>query len=107
VITCRDCGKKRLVWVTTDNGEDVLYELGAPHFVHCPATRKNGAKAPRQPRKSGDSPATEAHELAVAGLMALRYKVTEARDMLKDIPEGEPAEMVKRALQKMGADAPS
>lgn len=93
MITCRDCCRQRLVWVTVGNGRHVLYELGAPHFVHCP--KKNGA---------GDyqSAHSENALVAIEALRALGLLVREAKDMLKDVPEAEPDVMLLAVLQKMG-----
>ncbi len=91
---CRDCGKKRLVWVTASNGQNVLYELGPPHFVRCP--NKDGP---------GDYQAAHSENalVAIEALRGLGLLMREAKELLKDIPEGEPTDMVLAALKKKGA----
>ena len=96
---CRDCGEPIQFLEGDKRPYDFVFRVHYANPIHQEATRKNGRKPVARVAKP-----TEAHELAVAGLMALRYKVTEARDMLKDIPEGEPDAMVLAALQRMGEE---
>jgi hypothetical protein len=91
---CRDCGKKRLVWVETSKGH-VLYELGAPHFVRCP--NKNGA--------ADYVPAYSENALtAIEALRRLEILERDAKKMLEGVPEGEPADMVLAALKRKGEE---
>lgn len=92
---CRDCHKKRLVWVTSAAGRHVLYELGAPHFVRCP--NKNG-EADYVPAYSENA------QIAIQALQTLDYLARDAKKMLEDIPEGEPDAMVLAALKRKGEE---
>lgn len=93
---CRDCGKE-CVWGKTKAGARILYDLGPPHFVRCLA--KNGVKPKKAP--SGGHPLTKAEEASVM-LREMGYK--DAKDLLRDIPEGEPADMVLAALKRKGGE---
>lgn len=95
---CQACGSTDVAVRMGKNGKPYLIDTRRPHF--CPKRPKNGAK----PKKAKLPAASPERELAVAGLMALQYKVTEAKEMLKDIPEGKPNHMVLAALRKKGAD---
>jgi hypothetical protein len=100
VITCRDCGEPIQFLDGDKRPYDLTPRIHYANKIHIAAVRKNGAK----PKKVKAPAASSERELALAGLMALRYKVTEAREMLEDIPEGEPEAMVLAALTKLGAE---
>lgn len=105
---CRDCGlAEDLEWGETKAGKPILMEIRrVPHFAICPA-KKNGATARRQPRKSGDSPATEAALEALTGKppRGLGFKVREAKGMVERVPAAvidarDVAEIVREALMR-------
>jgi hypothetical protein len=100
---CRDCGKE-CVWGKTKDGKPILYDLGPPHFVRCPA--KNGATAQRQPSKS---PLGGATDEAVTALRSLGYLKREAVAMLARVPAaviaaGDVAQIVTEALKGKGGE---
>lgn len=95
---CPDCGSTDVAERLGKNGTPYLIDTKKPHSIFCPG-RKKGAKPAKIAPSAKPSPEREE---AVAALMVLRYKVTEAQDMLKDIPEGEPDAMVRAALKRKG-----
>lgn len=101
---CRDCGSKDVAYRIGKNGKPYLIDTKRPHF--CPKRAKGSgpATAAKVARQPGDS---DSYRDAKLGLMALRYKPTEAEELLQDIPEGAPEDMVLAALKKQGADAAS
>lgn len=107
---CRDCKEPIQFLPHPKTGKDTPYDDPLPpppnHYqskAHRDAKKEsqNGQKPAKVAKSAKDSPE---RELAVAGLMALRYKVTEAKEMLKDVPEGEPDVMVRAALKRKGAE---
>jgi hypothetical protein len=99
-MKCRDCGESIQFLDGDKRPYDLTPRIHYANKIHIAAVRKNGAPTRRQSRKSGDSPAPYAAKL----LRDMNYTKAEAADMLKDIPEGAPEDMVLAALTKMGAD---
>lgn len=90
---CRDCGKKRLVWVTAGNGKSVLYELGPPHFVRCPKHIAASAK------KAGAASANPDAADAVLALEGLGIKEREAKRFVGAGP-GDTETLIREALNR-------
>jgi hypothetical protein len=101
---CRDCGEPIQFLDGDKRPYDLTPRIHYANPAHIAVTRKAEGRALVRSVVAKSAKPSEARELAVAGLMALRYKVAEARDMLKDIPEGPPETMVLAALTKMGAE---
>ncbi len=97
---CRECGQTEdLEWGTTKAGKPILMQVRrVPHFAFC-AVRKTGAKPKRESHVRVKPIVAEAAKL----LKDMQYTATEATDMLRDIPEGPPEEMIIAALKRKGA----
>ncbi len=87
---CRYCGAKGLVLGKGKKGQTVLYEL-RPHIITCKA----------RPKRDKDSP----REQAVAALMGLGYKATEARAAVAGVGKPNSLEgLIVAALARIDAD---
>ncbi len=104
---CRDCHLKNLEWGKTKDGKPMLYEVRRiPHFAVCkaktrqgkvPGAAKNGSRGPSVPGKPG-------FKGALGLLIDMNYKRAEAKELLRDIPEGPAETMVLAALKRKGEE---
>ncbi len=98
---CQACGKtENLEMGETTTGKPMLLEIRrVPHFAVCP---KNGAKPKKAKPGHAKTVARDAVAESAKLLRDMNYTKAEAADMLKDIPEAAPEDMVLAAITKMG-----
>jgi hypothetical protein len=96
--SCPHCGLEGLELATGKNGRPYLVQVRRiPHIALCAARKKTGKKPKAGPAPQPEGPGWVDAKL---GLVALGYKHGEAKDMLEGVPEGEPDDMIRAALQK-------
>lgn len=97
---CRDCGEPIQFLGGDRRPYDLTPRVHYANPVHIAAVRKDGATARRQPRKTGDVPATNpAAPDAVLALVGLGIKEREATKFVGTGP-GDTERLIREALNR-------
>ncbi len=103
-MNCRDCGEPIQFLEGDRRPYDLTPRVHYANPVHIAAKRQGKAPSAAQNGSRGPSvPGKPAFKVALELLIDMQYKKAEAKELLRDIPEGEPTDMVLAALKRKGA----